>query len=82
MRKEQAESLRTLKCLGYKWNTQTVVGHNIELHIIAELNGRQYIQFVADLDSYGNVEFGLFDESRVIRSKVEQFNADGEVLNN
>ena len=82
MRKEQAECLRTLRTVGYKWNIETPVGHNLELHLIIDIQGRQHIQFVAELDSYGNVEFGLYDESRVIRSNNHTFDADGEVIGN
>ena len=82
MRKEQAECLRTLKCLGYKWNTEVLVGHNLELHMIVDIQGRQHIWFVAELDSYGNVEFGLYDESRIVRTNNCTFNADDEVIGN
>ena len=80
MRKEQTECLRTLRTVGYKWNTETPVGHNLELHLIIDVNGRQHIMFVAELDSYGNVEFGLYDESRTVKMNRHSFNADGEKI--
>lgn len=79
MSKDQAECLRTLKCLGYKWNVQTKVGHNLELHYIIDINGKQHILFVADLDAYGNAEFGMYDEARVI-APTPMFNADGDAI--
>ena len=82
MSKEQNECLRTLKCLGYKWNTETPVGHNLELHNIITINRKQHLLFVAELDAYGNVEFGMYDESRKMDAKFEagMFNADGDIL--
>jgi len=55
--REQAECLKTLRRVGYKWNIENKVGHNLELHRVIEYGGKEHVLFVAELDAYGNVQF-------------------------
>ena len=55
--REQASCLATLRTVGYKWNIENKVDHNLELHNVLTVNGHEYVLFVAELDSYGNVNF-------------------------
>ncbi len=55
--KEQAECLKTLRLVGYKWTIENKVGHNLELHNVINCNGKEHVLFVAELDAYGNVKF-------------------------
>ena len=57
MTREQAECLATLRTVGYVWNIENSVGHNLELHRVIHYNGAEHVLFVAELDSYGNVAF-------------------------
>ena len=55
--REQAECLATLRIVGYKWNIENKVDHNLELHRVNYYNGKEHVLFVAELDAYGNVKF-------------------------
>lgn len=79
-----AETLSALKLLGYKWTIEVKVDHRIELHNeVKTESGREFIQFIAELDGYGNVTaWGLFGhEARKIDRNKHVLNADGDVIN-
>ena len=80
--KATTETMKALRLQGYRWSIETKVEHNTELHLETErLDGSHHIQFIAELDGYGNVvEWGLYDESRTIHEGRAPINADGETV--
>lgn len=55
--REQAECLKTLRTVGYRWDIENKVDHSLELHKVIYYNGKEHVLFVAELDAYGNVKF-------------------------
>lgn len=54
-RKETEDTLRALRSVGVRFNIITPVGHRVELFYECERLNGSHVQFVAEIDGYGNV---------------------------
>lgn len=76
------DTINALRLSGIQFNIVTPVGFRWELHNVVknELTGKEHVDFVAELDSYGNiVEAGpILCNGIPLRESNVVLNADGE----
>jgi len=75
------DTIKSLRLSGIRFTIMTEVGHRVELHNeVKRENGKEEIQFVAEIDGYGNItECGPILKNGIpTKDSKIVLNADGE----